>query len=249
MENEIIIWEQNGTFEPINHTVIKMDDIDAYAVHYANQFMYNNVTYRKYKYKSHKVENRRRTVYITLTYDDKECNDYILRLCYRINAYPTWQPPSRKIEMKLVDPAGKKIKSVEADYFDLCHAMPPEDYPAGHEPMKKNRYILSVGEHEYIISRNGQIIEQISRPEDDFDGGITIKKVPSIDIKKIDVNNILNIVRTYLDEKSFRTSSTMYNPNNYDNISFSIFEPFDRGERVKFNISFTQQKYKDASNS
>ena len=248
MENEIIIWEQNDTFEPINHTVIKMDGIDAYAVQYANQFIYNRITYRKYKYKSHKVENGRRTVYITLTYDDKECNDYILRLCYRINNYPTWQPPNRKIEMKLINPTGETIKSVKADYFDLCHAMPPEDYPSGHEPMKRNRYILSVGDHEYMISRDGQIIEQISRPDDIFDEPLFPKnenKEKTIKVEKLDSHDLLRIIRTYLDSESFRTSATMYDPTDFENVSFVVFEKFDKKiEKVKFTVSVKQTKIK-----
>ena len=44
---------------------------------------------------------------------------------------------------------------------------PPEEYPdygvPGHEPMKKVRYLLTIGEHQYWVDREGKIFDHLTK--------------------------------------------------------------------------------------
>lgn len=80
---------------------------------------------------------------------------------------------SRKIVFEAIDPTGHPYESVEMSYYNLGYEKPPEEYPntkimhngieleLQEEPMKKVRYLLKIGEFEYLVSRNGEIMEQI----------------------------------------------------------------------------------------
>lgn len=84
----------------------------------------------------------------------------------------------RKIRLEVCDPVGMPTGNfVESDYYTLGweNQRPPEEYPdiivggipIKGEPMKKVRYILTIGDHKYWVNRNGQIIEQITQNEDE----------------------------------------------------------------------------------
>jgi hypothetical protein len=85
----------------------------------------------------------------------------------------------RKIRLEACDPVGQvSEKFVEADYYTLGweNQRPPEEYPdiviggmpIKGEPMKKVRYILTIGDHKYWVKRSGQIIDQITQNEDEY---------------------------------------------------------------------------------
>ncbi len=66
-----------------------------------------------------------------------------------------------------LDPVGKINESVEfvipliADFKPTYYASPTgQYYPT--EPMKRPRYLLRIGEHEYIMDRTGLITEKIT---------------------------------------------------------------------------------------
>jgi hypothetical protein len=84
---------------------------------------------------------------------------------------------SRKIVFEALDPTGHPFDSVEVSYYNLGYDnKPPEEYPSKkivvdgielellEEPMKKVRYLLKIGDYEYLVSRSGEIMEQI-KPE------------------------------------------------------------------------------------
>lgn len=80
---------------------------------------------------------------------------------------------SRKIVFEAIDPTGHPFESVEVSYYNLGYKKPPEEYPSKkivvdgielellEEPMKKVRYILKIGDYEYLVSRSGEIMEQL----------------------------------------------------------------------------------------
>ena len=85
----------------------------------------------------------------------------------------------RKIKIEVCDPVGMPIgNSVEIDYYTLGweNQRPPEEHPdiivggipIKGEPMKKVRYILTIGDHKYWVKRSGQIIDQITQNEDEY---------------------------------------------------------------------------------
>jgi hypothetical protein len=85
----------------------------------------------------------------------------------------------RKIRLEACDPTGQVSETfVEADYYTLGweNRMPPEEYkvivvdgmPIKGEPMRKIRYILTIGDHKYWVKRSGQIIDQITQNEDEY---------------------------------------------------------------------------------
>lgn len=230
MENKTLIWEEFGG--QINHMLIDASQIDEYAKHYANKYIIKRAL--KQEYVSHNVDKGKRLVTITLadTKDSTNGFSYIL-LGYRSNEFPIWENPSRKIIFKLIDSDGNTIKSVESDYYDLCHRIPPEDYPGGYEPMRKNRYTIQIGNHEYLVSREGQILEQITRRDDISE----MEQEVSINPEKANAEDILNIIRQNLEDKKFNTSHKMYCPQKFqDRVSFAIMNETDKGTFKKFTI-------------
>jgi len=74
----------------------------------------------------------------------------------------------RKIILETLDPTGVVTgKSIEINYYNLgWEKMAPEDYPEGQEQMKKLRYLITLGDHQYWMSRSGQIINQLTNKEE-----------------------------------------------------------------------------------
>lgn len=77
---------------------------------------------------------------------------------------------NRKIKIVALDPTGvEEGASQEVDYAYVGYDNPPEldprnNEPFGYEPMKKVRYLLKIGSYEYIVSRDGEIIDYITGP-------------------------------------------------------------------------------------
>jgi hypothetical protein len=75
---------------------------------------------------------------------------------------------SRTIQIKALDPTGCEIdKSRKMNYYKVGYrtGKTPEEYPINEEPMRKVRYLLSIGDYEYLVNRDGRITEVIVGPE------------------------------------------------------------------------------------
>ena len=73
----------------------------------------------------------------------------------------------RKIKIEALDPCGIVIESSEEiNYYNLGYKKPPEEYPIvngiQHEPMKKVRYLLTIGDFKYLVNRKGEILEELN---------------------------------------------------------------------------------------
>jgi len=74
---------------------------------------------------------------------------------------------NRKIKIELLDPCGVVIESSDSiDYYNMGYksdAKKPEEYPIVNGlqtvPMRTVRYKLTVGDFQYLIDRNGKILE------------------------------------------------------------------------------------------
>jgi hypothetical protein len=70
----------------------------------------------------------------------------------------------RKIKFEALGPTGEPIgEPIEMNYYNLGYNTPPEEYPAGQEPMKKVRYLLTIGEHQYWVNREGKIFDHLTK--------------------------------------------------------------------------------------
>lgn len=87
---------------------------------------------------------------------------------------------NRTIQIKALDPVGCEIdKSHKMNYHKVGYrtGKAPEEYPSKkimvdgieielqEEPMKKVRYLLCIGDYEYLVSRDGRIIDVVVGPE------------------------------------------------------------------------------------
>ena len=76
---------------------------------------------------------------------------------------------NRKIKIEALDPLGQTLgQPLDLDYYELGweNSKKPEEYPQGQEPMKVVRYLLTIGDHQYFLKRDGQIYDQITRKEE-----------------------------------------------------------------------------------
>lgn len=68
---------------------------------------------------------------------------------------------NRKISLVYVDPTGVTIDDpIELDYSNIGYSKPAFEGEEG-DKLKYARYLLTVGEHQYLISRDGEIISKI----------------------------------------------------------------------------------------
>jgi hypothetical protein len=73
----------------------------------------------------------------------------------------------RYIKIEALDPTGVVVsKSRKLNYYHIGYEdekqTPPEELD--HEPMRKFRYLLTIGEYIYHVSREGEILDTIVRP-------------------------------------------------------------------------------------
>ena len=70
---------------------------------------------------------------------------------------------TRKIILEAIDPTGVTIDILELDYYEHGYEkeFAPESYPKGEEPMKRVRYILTIGDYKYIVNRDGKIVDTV----------------------------------------------------------------------------------------
>ncbi len=95
----------------------------------------------------------------------------------------TTKKNKRFIQLQAIDPTGISFdKTRKMDYYFIGYrnnhkSRPPEEYPSKkimvdgielelqEEPMKKVRYLLTIGDYEYIVNRDGKIVDVIVGPD------------------------------------------------------------------------------------
>lgn len=75
---------------------------------------------------------------------------------------------NRTIQLQAIDPTGISFdKTNKMSYYRVGwrNGNTPEEYPPHQEPMKQVRYLLSIGDYEYIVNRDGKITDVITGPD------------------------------------------------------------------------------------
>lgn len=238
MTKKLLIWQEGEI--PVT---IDSSEIESYANHIKNKTLlkFNEEEYAKKGFIHSETIIRKDEIRIIFKDGYGEYDSIILKYV-PIDNVKSWNKPDRTITMSLIDPVGTPIKSVSLDYTELCHNIPPEDYPPMNEPMRKNRYIITIGEHQYFVSRRGEIIDRINKESDQVDkepfslGEPSEKITPISDLNNFDLTHILiNNLRTMYGKHE--VSSFIVNPTDFNELSFTIYECSPSGSRAKFIIT------------
>ena len=83
----------------------------------------------------------------------------------------TTKKNKRFVQIKAFDPVCVEIdKTKKMNYYNIGYRgseklKAPEEYPDGEEPIGQIRYLLTIGDYEYFVTRDGKIMDVVSGPD------------------------------------------------------------------------------------